>query len=169
MSRFLIPVLLLSFNATAATVDSAKIKATFTKLAKLAESSEAHATRASRPRDMLRELHLRIDNDPESFTFRNFGDGYPGADELKWGIATMRSAIDFVRNSYGLGEDHEGRRTPDRAEKAADLVKELVGTGVVFGYSPNGAVQCGVTLPSLLLIDTARRKVYQLTFDGSGC
>lgn len=99
------------------------------------------------------------------------------ADSTRWGSTTMKSAygyivgFDFIENRFA-GSDNpqaELKKLMPKINKAKAAFKSLLGTGVMFGVGPLGAVQCGVRFASLLMIDPHTGKVYSIIMEGSGC
>lgn len=114
----------------------------------------------------------------------NFDDHWVGesaskweGDTSNWGSATMKEAYDYVINfdfeeeRFGNAEDskEELRKIQPLIQKAKLGFKKMLGTGVMFGVAPMGAVQCGFTFPALAIVDPHSGKVYMLRMEGSGC
>ncbi|MGE0631973.1 MAG: hypothetical protein AB7O96_06170 [Pseudobdellovibrionaceae bacterium] len=151
-------IMTLAFSSVSfAEIDSKAISAAYTKLSKIGYASNAYKVKPGSPYSMIKQLALNEYGDDE-FHFEK--DVTPEADGRVWGTIEMRQAMGFVRSAEGLSST--------RIEKGLDAIRSLVGSGVVFGVNPHGAVQCGISLPALLLIDTEAGKIYSVSFDPSG-
>jgi hypothetical protein len=168
ISQFVALSLVLFSSLSFGAVDSKKIKAVASKLGALMASSKDYKVKPASPLEMMKEVAKQLQYDDFSYD----ADTATEADSSSWGIIKMASAISWVANAEYLNIDSEtGNEIPNspKAKKAADLVKSLYGTGVIFGAGPFGAVQCGVTFPALMLIDTKAGVIYTFDTEGSGC
>jgi hypothetical protein len=153
----LLGLLCLSLTSFAA-VDSKKIMQVADELSKLLPSHEYNLQAAS-PLEMLTQMAAELEYDDFNY---NPQDAI-NPDSTAWGIIKMSQAIKWVANAELL------ENNSSEGQKAANLIKSLYGTGVVFGASPTGAVQCGVTFAALLLIDTAKGVIHSFDTEDSGC
>lgn len=137
------------------------------------------------PKQMLLELALEKGEVESVEDFEHRWVGHDGsawdADSLHWGLTNLSGAEDYVttvleqRLEEGLEYD-EANPKKLKMEFAENMMKkkrafELLGTikSVKFGVAPMGAVQCGVTFSSLLIIDTESGEMHQIVMEGSGC
>lgn len=146
-----------------AAVDSKKIKTVANGLGKDLPSN-VFKVKPNSPVNMMKELakkHLDMDDfnyDPTTAT-----DG----DSAAWGLVKMSQVIGWVQSAELLANGTD--RMSHKQKKAGDMVRSLVGSGVVFGAGPFGAVQCGGQYPALMLIDTEAGLIYTFETEGSGC
>ncbi len=95
-----------------------------------------------------------------------------GADTMSWGETTMKEAYAYVTeldSNFEPENEKEKLKVEANIKKAKAAFKKLLNTGVLFGLAPLGAVQCGVTLAALAIIDPHTGKVYLFAKEGSGC
>lgn len=167
ISSFLILSLLMFSTLSFAAVDSKKIKSVSNQLAKLLPAKD-YKVKAASPLLMLKDFAL---NTIEYGDFNYNPETALEGDSTAWSLIKMSQAVGWVAGAEILNLDENGDEIKDspKAKKAAALVKSLVGTGVVFGAAPIGAVQCGFTFPALLFIDTEAGVIYSFETEGSGC
>lgn len=148
-------------------VDSKKIKSVSMQLAKLVPSSSQFKVKPASPLEMIKEVAEQLQYEDFTYDAESAIEGDSGA----WGIIKMSQAIGWVSGAEAFIYDQDGNEIQNSviAKKASDLVKSLVGTGVVFGAGPFGAVQCGFTYPALIIMDTEAGVVYTFETEGSGC
>lgn len=168
ISRFLVIALVLFSAFAHAAVDSKKIKTVSKELAKMLPASNIYKVKKASPLEMMKELaekHLQYDD------FYYDADTATEGDSTAWGIIKMSQAVSWVGSAEYLTRDENGEEIENspKAKKAANLVKSLVGTGVIFAAGPFGAVQCGFTYPALMFIDTEAGVIYTFETEGSGC
>lgn len=168
VSRILILSLVMFSTLSMAAVDSKKIKSVSAQLAKLLPNSGSYKLKKASPLEMMKELAY---GPLEMSDFEYDAEASLGGDSSAWGIIKMAQAVKWVEGSEYLNQDENGEefKNSPKSQKAAALVKSLVGTGVVFGAGPFGAVQCGFTYPALLFIDTEAGVIYTFETEGSGC
>lgn len=87
------------------------------------------------------------------------------ADSTNFGETDMKQAYAYI---FERTDDEQAPKAAD-LKKAKEAFKLLLGTGVKFGVAPMGAVQCGVTLAALAIIDPITGKIYLFAKEGSGC
>ncbi|MFZ4712700.1 MAG: hypothetical protein ACOYL6_03220 [Bacteriovoracaceae bacterium] len=167
---FVVLAFVLNSTASFAAIDSKKIKTVATKLGELLADFKTYNLKPASPIEMMKELAVKELQEDEADFHYDVEDSLQG-DGGAWGIHPMATAIHWVSNAEYLTIDEAGEEIMNspKAKKAADLVKSLYGTGVVFGAGPFGAVQCGGTYPALLMIDTAKGVIYKFDTEGSGC
>jgi hypothetical protein len=159
----------LNVKAETNSVDSKKIESVAKQLGAMMDGSWTYQAQPASPLEMIKEFAAKkFDESGEDFNFDSKEAG--GADSGAWGFVTLPEAVAWVASSELLNIDGNGDDVPKAVkEKAEALVKSLEGSGVIFGAGPIGAVQCGVTLPALLLIDTQSGMIYSINTEGSGC
>jgi len=163
-------VLALAFVSTLAfaDVDSKKIKSVADQLTEYTASAKEFKVKPASPLFMMKELALK------QLDFSDFEydvESSMQTDAGTWGLIKMADAISWVAGSDYLNYDELGEeiKNSPKAKAAAKLMRSLYGSGVVFGAAPIGAVQCGVTFPALLLIDSKSGMIYSFETEGSGC
>lgn len=168
ISSFLILSLVMFSSVSFAAVDSKKIAKVSVELAKLLPNSQKFKLKPASPLEMMKELAY---GPLEMSDFQYDAETATEGDSSAWGIIKMVTAVRWVEGSEYLNRDANGDEIKNsvKALKAAALVRSLVGTGVVFGAGPFGAVQCGFTYPALLIIDTEAGVIYTFETEGSGC
>jgi hypothetical protein len=167
--RFFVLGLTLSSTLAFANVDSKKIKSVAKSLGALMADSKVYKVKPASPLEMMKELAAGPLEMGDDFTFDQ--ETATSGDSGAWGFVKMAEAISWVANAEYLNVDENGEEITNspKAKKAANLVRSLIGTGVVFGAGPFGAVQCGGTYPALLMIDTKAGVIYTFETEGSGC
>jgi hypothetical protein len=154
----------------AAPVNSEKIKNVANQLDGLFPSSNESEVTPASPLNMMKEYAIS-EYEESGDDFNYDPEQALDPDSTAWGIIKMSQAISWVQSSQYLNQTSEGEeiKNSPTAKKAGNLIRSLVGTGVVFGAAPHGAVQCGVTFPALLLIDTKSGVIYSFNTEDSGC
>lgn len=100
-----------------------------------------------------------------------------GADSSAWGSASMKGAYNYIVKFNFMEERFQGfddpenelRKLQPKLAAARAAFKNLLGTGVMFGIAPMGAIQCGVTFAALAVVDPYTGKVTLISMEGSGC
>jgi hypothetical protein len=129
--RFVVLGLTLSSTLAFADVDSKRIKSVAKSLAALMASSNVYKLKPASPLEMMKELAAGpLEMDDFTFDQETATSGDSGA----WGFVKMAEAISWVANAEYLTVDENGEeiRNSPKAKKAAQLVRSLVGSGVVF-------------------------------------
>lgn len=94
------------------------------------------------------------------------------------GTETTAGAIDYIKGAAERRLSEESEQTQADKVKFADAILAVKKAfdvltsikSVKYGVIPSGPVQCGVTFPSLLIIDTENGRATSISMDGdSGC
>lgn len=169
-----------TFSAQAGTV-SERIRLAAEILGGIAEESQTFQVQPQQdPKAMLLEFALKekLVESKEDFESNWVGDQDEawGGDSMLWGVDDLLGAEDYVvRNLEQRLE--EGEQTDQDKIKYADAMLEAKRAisilrpikSVRFGVIPTGAVQCGFTFASLLIIDMQSGEMHQIVMEGSGC
>ncbi|WII73719.1 hypothetical protein QJS83_07500 [Bdellovibrio sp. 22V] len=99
-----------------------------------------------------------------------------GADGMMWGLETAGGAYGYVSNALEVALEEGEQTDKDKITFADGMLKlnrafQILRSikSVKYGVAPMGAVQCGVTFPSLLIMDTENGVIHQIIMEGSGC
>lgn len=123
----------------------------------------------------LREQLVETEDDFEANWVGDSGDAW-GADSMNWGLENLAGAQSYIEGALqtrleeGEGTDQDKIKYADgmmASSKAFTILRSL--KSVKYGVAPTGAVQCGVTFPSLFIIDTENGEMHQIIMEGSGC
>jgi len=129
--------------------------------------------------DALLEIALKsgYSEDVEEFESNWMGNGDAwGADEMDWGSEALEGAQDYISGNikYYHEEGYDEDETEEQyqaklaiASKAFAVLKGL--PTVKYGVAPMGAIQCGVTLAALIILDIENGKAYKITMESGGC
>lgn len=99
-----------------------------------------------------------------------------GADEMLWAEETHSGAYSYVENALEVALEESEQTAADKVKfadgtlklnKAFNVLRSI--KSVKYGVAPMGAVQCGVTFPSLMILDTENGIIHQIVMEGSGC
>lgn len=131
------------------------------------------------PQSMIKEYALNeglIDSDADfAGSWSKTNDAWE-VDSGRLGLTTFKAAYGYIENGIQESWDNddsdtksqkEYRELLSKAKKAFDILKAI--PSVSYGISSAGAVQCGVTFPSLLILDTENGQIHQVIMEGSGC
>ena len=168
MNRLLSITLAFVSSLALANVDSEKIKYVAQELANYTSSSNEYKVKPASAMEMMKELsfgELQMDD------FYYDEESSIDVDSSAWGIISFKIAISWIQYSQFLSQDENGNEVKNSPEsiKAAALIESLDGTGAIFGAGPFGAVQCGITFPAFLIMDTKKGIIYSFETEGSGC
>ncbi|KYG70232.1 hypothetical protein AZI85_13875 [Bdellovibrio bacteriovorus] len=177
----LIASLAFSFTANAKSKSiEERINYAATLLAEVAEGSQTYTVAPNKdPKAMILELALQTGyvESVEEFEEHWAEDGSAWeTDGMTWGPETWGGASDYIRGQLELRLE-EGEQTQEDKIKFAEQILKVNRAefilrsikSVKYGVAPIGAVQCGVTFSSLLIIDTENGKIHQIDMEGSGC
>lgn len=123
----------------------------------------------------LREQLVESAEDFEANWVGDKGDAW-GADSMNWGLETLAGAQSYIEGALQMrleeseGTDQDKIKFADgmmASSKAFQVLRSI--KSVRYGVAPTGAVQCGVTFPSLFIIDTENGEMHQIIMEGSGC
>lgn len=94
------------------------------------------------------------------------------ADSLNWGATDLEGGKSYVESVLADQQDYapnkeEYKSSLKIAQKAFEQLKRL--PHLQYGVVPMGAVQCGVTFPSLMVIDAKTGEALNLVMEGAGC
>lgn len=95
-------------------------------------------------------------------------------DASYWGYTSMKGAASYIFNNSQVDERIEGMDEPEKANFVKALAfaktafKQLSNTKAMYGVAPRGAVQCGITIPHLVIIDPETGTVNEVIMEGSG-
>lgn len=177
----LIASLVFSFTANAKSKSlEERINYAVTLLAEVAEGSQTHTVAPNKdPKVMIRELAMQTDyfESVEEFEQRWAEDGSAWeTDGMTWGPETLAGGFGHIRGQLEFRLEESEQTQEDKIKFADDTLKvnraEFILRSirsVKYGVAPIGAVQCGVTFSSLLIIDTENGKIHQIDMEGSGC
>lgn len=158
--------------AQAATVNSSAIKMQANAIGKIALGGvNATKVKGNSVKEMIQDYAMKQGVDAADFEFEANVSTIGSSDEIKWGSATMGAALGLIDESTSYmneNPDENGNVLYSKAKiaKMKDAIRKMVGTGVVFGYNPNGNGVCGMNFTSLLVVDTATKTVYEIDFYG---
>jgi hypothetical protein len=160
--------------------DSERILFAVNILTTIAEqSSEYNVAPNADAKKMLQELAVVTGETPaEDFDSYWTTDDYEmwEADAMAWGETDSEGAKGYFEGVLDTNLSESEKTTEDKIryadgkiqmERAFSVLNDI--RTVKYGVAPMGAVQCGVTFPSLMILDTTSGKVYQLIMEGSGC
>ena len=150
-------------------------------LADIAHGSETFTVAPSTDaKAMMRELAIKNDmvesaEDFEAQWTDKSNDAW-GADEMLWALDTSAGAYSYISSALESDLEISERTDKDKMTYANGILALKKAFGILnsiksvkYGVAPIGAVQCGVTFPALLIIDTENGKVHQITMESSGC
>ncbi|MEK2645975.1 hypothetical protein [Bdellovibrio sp. BCCA] len=174
--------LLVSTSAFAKNQDIEKrIRYAADLLASVAEGSqEFKVTPGSDVKKILFELATNEGMVDDQKDFDDHWEATPknawGVDEMLWAEEDRGGAYSYIES--GLENTLEGSEQTDqdkikfadgtlKLNKAFNVLRSI--KSVKYGVAPMGAVQCGVTFPSLMILDTENGVVHQIIMEGSGC
>jgi|GEM_PF-2030039 len=150
-------------------------------LAQIAEGSDEYTlTPNSDPKKMILELALKeqMVESEEEFEQNWVGDSGQAweVDGMYYGVDTLSGAYDYINNVLTQTLEDGERNDADKVKFAEATLKLNQAISILrsvksvkFGVWPSGAVQCGVSFPSLLILDTENGKAHQIIMEGSGC
>ncbi|XGC79721.1 hypothetical protein ACES2L_10310 [Bdellovibrio bacteriovorus] len=149
-------------------------------LASLAEGSETYSVTPNKdPKVMIKELALKeelVESDSDFEAHWTIGSEAWATDSLLWGLDNMMGGIEYVKVVLFQTLEESERTDADKikyadamlkVERAEQILRSI--KSVKYGVAPMGAVQCGVTFQSLLIIDTENGKIHNIVMEGSGC
>lgn len=149
-------------------------------LASISEGSNMYTVKAGAPKAMLLEFGLneQIVESEEDFeaSWKGLSGNAWEADSMNWGLENLSGAQSYITNALDQALENGEQTDADKVKfadgllkvkKAFNILKSI--KSVKFGVAPTGAVQCGVTFPSLLILDTENGKIHQIIMEGSGC
>lgn len=150
-------------------------------LAEMAEGSQTYtAQQGLDAKSLMKEIALKeqmteTEEDFESNWVNEVGTAW-GADEMLFGLESLPGAISYIKTNLEDRLEQSEKTDADKIKFADDYTKanqafEILRSikSIKFGIIPTGAVQCGVTFPSLLILDTENGQAHQITMEGSGC
>ena len=171
-----------SINASAATKSakqaSKDIEAAVEAIKALAESGvdQYKVKPGSSVKEMLLELAIKEDysTDENDFSWVGKSNSAWEGDSTNWGETTMKEAYSYIfspieENEGGEENVEETAEYKETVKKGKEAFELLLGTGVMFGVAPLGAVQCGFRYAGLAIIDPHTGKIYIFAKEGSGC
>lgn len=133
---------------------------------------EVHEVEGKTAEKMLEDLALRIKGvDEESYELINYPEnGIPGADEAsgQYGLATVADVGNTIISMYTFF-DQERELTKAQENEIFSTLKELKAEGALLGYTTEGGGVCGVSFPSVLVLDKKKQKIYELVLVGGSC
>jgi hypothetical protein len=157
-----------------------RIQAAIDALNSFAEGAEVfQVTPADDEKAMLSQVAAKMELDAQDFEDNWVGDDTNKAWEVdsgNWGVETRQGAQDYIMGSLDqvlenpdLTDEQKIRYVDSKlkVEKAFTVLSYI--KSIKYGVSAYGAVQCGVTFPSLMILDTKTGKAYQIIMEGSGC
>jgi hypothetical protein len=177
----LIATLFLSLTASAKAPSIAeRIAAAADLIATFAEGSNTHKVTPGEAKDMLREFALGegIVDDEADFESRWVGDSGDAweVDSTNWGLEDAAGAKNYIEGALETKLAESEQTDADKVKYADGMLKTKQAFQVLrsiksvrYGVSPTGAVQCGVTFPSLMIIDTQNGVMHEIIMEGSGC
>lgn len=159
---------------------SARIKRAVDGIKPIAQSGvEVFKVKPGTVKEMLFAVGVKdgIVESKNDFNWVGSSDSAWEGDSLNWGTTTMKGAYNYLfKNDNvedGLKQDDEdGKDTKEymaKVKAAKEAFKLFLGTGVEFGVTPLGAVQCGFRYAGLAVIDMNSGTVYIFSIEGSGC
>lgn len=98
------------------------------------------------------------------------------ADGATWGPEDANGARSYIEGALDQNLENSENSDADKIKFADGMTKTKQAFNILrsiksvkFGVAPMGAVQCGVTFSSLLILDTENGKIHQIIMEGSGC
>lgn len=171
---------LMSFTAFAGEKESKRIKFAVSLLTSISESSDTYKVKPGTVKEMMYALALkegRVESEKE-FNDNWVGDSGDawGADNMNWGSENAAGAKSYITSALEQALEDSEQTDADKIKFAEGMQKAKQAFGilrsiksVVYGVAPMGAVQCGVTFSSLMIIDSETGEMYQIIMEGSGC
>ena len=167
-------------SANAGEKQSSRIKYAVSLLSKISEGGSNYKVKPGSVKEMMKSLAL---SEGSVESVKEFEDAWVGdssdawgADNMNWGTDTSSGASSYVLNSLAerldSGENTDADKIkfaddPKLARQAFAILRSI--KQVAYGVAPMGAVQCGVTFSSLMILDTETGEIYQVIMEGSGC
>lgn len=154
--------------AHAATVNSAAIKKQTSILGKLALGGVSITkVKPGSAKEMIRAFAEKQGFSGEDFEFQDNVSVIQSSDESTFGTATMGAALGLVEETTDYMNEHDETYKPAKITAMKKAIRDLVGTGVVFGFNPHGNSVCGMNFSSLLVLDTKSGIIYEIDFYGT--
>jgi hypothetical protein len=174
-----IGVTLMSFSAFSSEKDSKRIKFAVSLLSSISEGGSTFKVKPGTVKQMLLQLAMNEQGEDE----KEFNDSWLGDNDDAWGADTSSwGSTDVVEGkSYVVsaleqaledGEQTDANKIKfaegmQKAKQAFAILRSI--KTVQYGLAPMGAVQCGVTFASLMIMDSETGEIYQIIMEGSGC
>lgn len=130
------------------------------------------ASKARTVKSALRELAIKADiyETENEWNWVGSDSSIWNIDESAFGQTTMKAAYSYIMSQTDeYASDEEVAEYKKNLPAARNGFKLFLGTGVLFGVVPMGAVQCGVQFPALAIIDPHTGNIYIFSREGSGC
>ena len=127
---------------------------------------------------MMKELSLKVYGE-DVFEERWLGDDSSAAWDVDgggWSYETLEGGQGYVLGALeqrleesDMSDEAKLKYVNDKlqVERAFTALRYI--KGLKYGVMGEGAVQCGVSFPSLLILDTKSGKAWQIIMEGSGC
>jgi hypothetical protein len=129
-----------------------------------ARGCEQFLAKESDPQSMLKEYAEFVDEAPlEKHKFIEFPVALPRIGETNWGILSQEMAIEFIRSHQKISF-----RAGPKKESLDKVIELLLKTShLKFGFTAStGGSLCGVDFPGLLIFDTEKKVLFDLSLFG---